>query len=292
MVLKVLFSLVAILSCAINLEAEPAESMNKNWSRQSRQVPPKIKVLIAHDLDSLNLEITDKYKIVDPHLKESVSTWRFKGKSQKIQASRGGLTWGEGFPGIHQLAFIPGSLDTEFIVNGVPYKGVLYVYDIGGTVSAVNEVPIEDYLTSILTKNSPPVIAEETLAAVVITARTNAYNQVKNPKSDFWDVDASQVGFKGKASNNVPLALQNALRKTRFMVLSQNGKLDENIKTFPAQWDPIPKDLEKTLNPKPELSKISIAEANELAKKGDHAASLLEKAFPKTSIQLIHFDDK
>jgi stage II sporulation protein D len=288
MVLKVLFSLVAMLSCMINLGAESAD---KNWSRQSQQVPPKIKVLIAHDQNDLLLEVTDKYKIVDPHLKESVSNWRFKGKSQNIQATRGGLTWGEGFPGVHQLAFVPGSPETQFIVNGVPYKGVVYVYDIGGTVSAVNEIPIEDYLTSILTKNSPPVIADETLAAVVITARTNAYNQVKNPRSEYWDVDATQVGFKGRIGSVSP-TLQNALRKTRFMVLSLNGKLDENIKTFSAHWDSIPKDLEKTLNPKPELSKISIAEANELAQKGDHAASLLEKAFPKTSIQLIHFDDK
>lgn len=289
MALNILFTLVAFLSCVMQLEAE---SNDKNWSRQSsQQVPPKIKVLIAHDQDNLLLEVTDKYKIVDPHLKESVSNWRFKGKSQNIQATRGGLTWGEGFPGVHQLAFIPGGPDTQFIVNGTPYKGVLYVYDIGGSVSAVNELPIEDYITSILTKNSPPVIAEETLAAVVITTRTNAYHQVKNPRSNYWDVDGALVGFKGTVLGVSP-ALQNALIKTRFMVLSLNGKLDENIKTFSAQWDFMPKDIEKSSNSKTELAKITIAEANDLAKKGDHAASLLEKAFPKTSIQLIHFNDK
>lgn len=284
MMWRVLVLLTAILPIAGF--AAPSEHPNTSWSRQARQAPPKIKVLIAHDQERLLLEATDKYKILDPHRKESVSSWRFKGKSQYLQPLRGGLKWGEEFPGVHQLAFYPGSPNTRFIVNGCPYAGVLYIYDIGGTLSAVNEISIEDYLASILTKQNSQPLADETQAALVIAARTNAYNQIKNPRSDFWDVDATKVGYHGLV--DTPLPLQNALRKTRFMVLSLNGKLDENIQTFPAQWDALPKGEKQ----KSKQAKITISEANDLAKKGEHAASLLEKAFPKTSIQLIHFEDK
>jgi stage II sporulation protein D len=290
MVSKIFLALIFIFHVSACLKAEPFNDLNKNWNIKSQEAPPKIKVLIAHDQPNLLLEITDKYIILDPHLKTLIST-RFKGKTQKIEAKRGGLKWGEEFPGVHQLAFVPGSSMTKIIVNNVPYSGNIYIYDIGGTISAVNEISIEEYLASIMVKITTQPMTDEALAALAIASRTLAYHQVKNPKSNFWDVDASQADFKG--INNVPLALQIALKKTRFMVLSLNGKLSESAATFPTKWEATQTaDSLKAARSKALLAKISIAEANELASKGQNAAHILEKAFPQASIQLIHFESK
>ena len=45
---------------------------------------------------------------------------------------------------------------------------------------------------------------------------------------------------------------------------------------------------EKATSLKATPSQISLAEAVEMAKQGAHAANILEKAFPRTTIQLIY----
>jgi stage II sporulation protein D len=253
---------------------------------QNSQSLPKIRVLITHDQEKVLLQVVGKYRIFDPYLNTHIST-RFKGKSQDIQAIQNGLKWGEEFPGVHQLQFLPASPDTKLLVNGIEYDGSIYVFDIGGSISIVNELPLEEYLGSVLANHSQP-LANEVLAALVIVARTNAYNQIQNPRSSFWAADAAQTGYKGVFKGELPLPLQKAIKSTQYMVLSFSKKSGRNVITLPLQWDAFPKNLLGNVSPRPEASKISLAEANELSKKGAHAATILEKAFPKASIQLIY----
>lgn len=251
------------------------------WSSQAPDEFPTIKVLVLHDQPSVNLEVRGKYLVRDPHRNKHIST-RLVGKAQVMQAISDGLKWGEEFPGIHQLELIPDSFDAQILVNNVEYKGKVQIYDIGRTISVVNELPVEEYLSYQLPEQYPQVMPDEVLAALAITARTNAYYQAEHPKSKFWSVDAKQSGYKGYAAADLSNPIQKAIKNTRNMVMSQTGTYEKVITPFAATWERDAASTGKSV-----AAQISIADAAEMAKQGAHAANILEKAFPRTTIQLM-----
>lgn len=249
------------------------------WSSQASADLPTIKVLVLHDQPSVNLEVKGKYVLRDPHKNRHIST-RLVGKVQVMQAISDGLKWGEEFPGIHQLEIVPDASDAQIFVNNVEYKGKVQIYDIGRTISVVNELPVEEYLGYQLPGQYQQEMPDEVLAALAITARTNAFYQAEHPKTKFWSVDAMQAGYKGYVAIDPSSPLQKALKNTRNMVMSQTGAYEKVITPFAATWERGAANAGRS-------SLISIAEASEMAKQGAHAANILEKAFPRTTIQLM-----
>lgn len=282
MMARLLTLLLAFVSFSMPVQAidiwNPIKAI---FNRQSEPPKPTIKVLVLHDQNGAALEIIGKYKIFDPHTGSLIST-RFLGKSKMIQPHGDGLKWGEEFPGHHQLEFVATEPDTKFLVNGIEYKGNLVVYDIGGSVSIVNELPIEDYLSLTLDSKLSKDLSDEALAALVIADRTNAYYLSKQPKRKYWSVDGSQAGYQGYYSVDPENAVQKAIKSTRNMVLSKTAAYEGIITPFPAQWS-----VSKKNSPKMDVSRITVEDVAEMSDNGSHAATILEKAFPKTSIQLI-----
>lgn len=255
---------------------------NSFW-KPSQSLPPMIKVLIVHDEPGVVVEVKGNYKLYDPRTNEHIST-RFLGKRKFMQPVQDGLRWGEDFPGLHQILIIPDDLSTSTVVDGVEYKGAMYVYDIGGSISIVNEINIEDYLKSILARQFAEPLYEETLAALAITARTNVYFQALNPKNAFWAVDGRKVGYLGIANMPKNTNIERSINATRFLVMSTSK--GSEMAPFMGSWNDAK--LEKTVDGQAVSSKISISEAEELAKKGNHAAQILNKAFPNTTINLMY----
>lgn len=249
------------------------------WSSHAPEEFPTIKVLVLHDEPSVNLEVKGKYLVRDPHRNKHIST-RLVGKAQVMQAISDGLKWGEEFPGIHQLELVPDSFDAQIFVNNVEYKGKVQIYDIGRAISVVNELPVEDFLSYQLPEQYPQSMPDEVLAALAITARTTAYYMAEHPKTKFWSVDGKQTGYKGFVAVNPENPIQKAIKNTRNMVMSQTGAYEKIITPFPATWERGPANGKVA-------AMISIADAAEMAKQGAHAANILEKAFPRTTIQLM-----
>lgn len=267
----------ALISMATSLSAAVWDD------RRASSTPPQINVLIVHDQVGVVLEVKGRYKIYDPNTNKHLTT-RFSGKRKFIQAVRDGIKWGEEFPGIYQLVIVPDEASTTTIVDGIEYKGPIYVYDIGGTISVVNRVSIEDYLSQILSHRYKQEQSQEVLAALVITARTAAYYRVANPKNQFWSVDAKQVGYQGIPLINPTSPIEQAIKATRYMIMSKSS--DRQVLAFLAEW------LEPGETPQSAqavVSQISTADANTLAQKGENAAQILSKAFPGTKIELIHY---
>jgi stage II sporulation protein D len=247
--------------------------------------PPTIKVLVLHDRPGVVVEVKGKYKLFDPHTGKHIST-RFVGKRKFIQAVHDGLKWGEEFPGVHQLMIVPDEQTTTTIVDGVEYKGPIFIFDIGGTISAVNQVYIEDYLSSILAKKYQN-LPKELLAAIAISARTHAYYRAQNPKSQYWAVDGTKVGYQGVAAVDTASEMEQALKATRYMVMSKGSSSQGEVAAIPAEWknDGASRtNLTDTM-----FSVITLADAEAMAAKGDHAAQILAKAFPGVKIELIHY---
>ncbi len=261
-------------------QAANSQAVSSTMAQPSK----KIKVLIAHNKEQAQLNIDGKYRIFDPHASKHVST-RLLGKNQLIQSVHDGLKWGEEFPGLHQLEFVPADPNTTISVDGILYKGNIYVYDVGGTISIVNELPIEDFIYAVLAATPVNQQPGEVQAALAIAERTHAYYQIQNPKSTFWDVEAGQAGYRGMAQETAYPILERAIKNTKDMVLSLSGKFEGTIKPFPINWDYIGNNQTKTNVMK---SQVSILDANQLARQGEHADSILKRAFPQASLHLIY----
>lgn len=246
------------------------------------EIAPSIKVLILHDKESADVEVKGKYKIFDPHTNVQLINMRLVGKNKPVEAMAGGLKWGEEFPGVFQINIVPQGTDTQILVNGVLYPGSLQVYDVGGKVSIVSELPLEDYLRYLLADRFDQSLPDEALAALVIAARTNAYYYAQNPKTRFWSVDGSKEGYRGYVNANPANPIQQAIKNTRNMVMSKTSLYEGVVTPFALHWD-----KGSTANAKAMASMISVSELEEMAKKGAHAAAILDKAYPKTTIQMI-----
>lgn len=244
--------------------------------------PKTIKVLIVNDKPGVVLEVKGKYALYDPNKNNKHISTRFLGKRKFIQAVSDGIRWGEEFPGVYQLLIVPDEKTMTTVVDGVDYKGSLYIYDIAGNISIVNEVELDDYLDSVLSNQYNSAYSEEALAAIAIAARTNALYYAENPKSPFWSVDASLVGYNGYSAINNANPIIQAIESTKKMVMSSHSKNKEGNAPFPAEW------ILSAGKSKAEakLALISLQEAESLSQKGSHAAEILRKAFPGTSIQL------
>lgn len=284
MMARILLFLIAILPFSAHVEAGVWDNLVSYFNKPAPQKPPSIRILVVHDQNGVVLEVKGKYHLYDPHANEHIST-RFIGKRKFIQALSDGLKWGEAFPGIHQLLIIPDDPSVTTVVDGIEYRGSIYVYDIGGAISIVNEVNIEDYLNTMLTPKYTQEQPAEFLAAVAIAARTNAYYQTQNPKTAFWAVDANQVGYKGFAVTNMKSDMAKAIQATRYMIMKDGT--DSAAKPFLAQWDTSPSGNKS--KGALVVARISLAEAETMAQNGDHAAQILAKAFPDSSMQLMHY---
>lgn len=285
MVLRILILILALGTFSAPVEAGWFDTLTSYFKKPVPAKPPTIKVLIVHDRTGVVLEVKGKYKVFDPHTGDHLGT-RFVGKRKFIQAVSDGIKWGEEFPGIHQLLITPDEAATTIIVDGIEYHGPVYVYDIGGTISIVNQVYIEDYLSSILAQKYREPLSEETLAAAAIAARTSAYYHAENPKSQYWSVDGQQTGYQGFAVINYASPIEKALQATRFMVMSSYPVSEDQITPFLAQWK-----QEGNGTGHEVISKITLADAEEMARRGEHAAQILSKAFPGMKIELMHYAD-
>lgn len=268
MMIRALLLLLAVLPMMGHAQVNLLEKLNLV---KPRPQPQTIKVLVVHDKPGAVLEVKGKYKLFDPNTGEFMST-RFLGKRKYVQGLVDGLRWGEEFPGIYQILIVPDSMASTTVVDGIEYRGSMYVYDIGGGIGIVNEIDIEDYISSLLAQTALNDLSPETLNAVAIAERSLALYQSYNPKTTYWAVDAGDVGYQGAAVVHPANPIEKAIDITHGMVLSRSDSPIGTITPVMADWS---------------QAKITLAQAEELAKKGEHAAQILTKAFPGTSIQMV-----
>lgn len=253
---------------------------------------PCVRALIVQDACSACIEVVGKHAIVDP-CTNAILACRMNGKSREVSALRSGLKWGEEFPDIYQIKLMPLSPCTVITVNGVAYSGTIVIYDVEGCISVVNEVDIEDYVASILTSNIAEPVAKEALAALAIAQRTEAYYYSSFPRNNYWDFDATEIGYKGSQPTSVAVA--EAVQATAFMVMNLPcakkkacTDVGEEVGLFAAHWALAPSPDEG----KPgqfRTAKLYVNEADAAARQGQNAVQILNKTFPGTFIQRMVF---
>lgn len=283
MILRTLLLFLALLPFYSPLQAGVWDNITGYFKGRTQPEPPNIRVLLLHDVEGAKLEVHGKYSLFDPYTQSHISS-RLVGKSRYIQAFADGLKWGEAFPGLYQIMIKPEEDNTMTVINGREYDNLIYIYDIGGTISIVNQIPVEDYVRSVLASYQNKYLEPETLAALAIVARTNAYFQAANPKNTYWAIDAEKVGYQG--ITRISPQVNDAVKLTRYMIMSRTGIYEGIATPFAAQFDGLSAgQSSKNM----EASKISLEEANAMAQRGEHAAQILAKAFPGSTIMLMHY---
>lgn len=272
--LLVLFSALSVLGTA-----EAARLWEKNKNVVTVPVPesPTIKILLVHDAEAAMVEVKGKYDIFDPYQNKRLST-RQVGKSSLMQALKGGLKWGEEFPGVYQLLFVPTNPNITTVIDGNEYRGRIYVYDIGGAISIVNEVSLEDFIKSKMALEYKNALAPEAMAALAIIERTNALFQSSNTTNPFWNIRGKDIDYQGYAITGRNNGVDEAVDATRFMVVSRG---DANGPTINPFLMPIKRSANEN-GPGVPLDQV-IA----LAAKGENAKQILTHLMPNTSLHIV-----
>lgn len=270
-------ALAMMLSAASSLHAGIIDLVTTAFSKPVSAGMPTLRILLAHDKHGVIIETKGKYKIYDPSTGERVGM-SFSGKRRYMQPLPDGLRWGESFPGVYQLVIVPDDPATTTLVDGVEYQGNIYIYDIGGSVSVVNSLPVEDYLLTLLPQRYTDTMPEEMLAALAITERTNYYCQSINGKTAFWDIDAVKEGYQGSALIRPSTAMGAAVRKTCHMALG----LPNGAGVLAVEWiKPGAGRFQGVV-----YSAIPVDEAIKLAQNGKNAGEILRVAYPTATLQL------
>jgi stage II sporulation protein D len=196
-----------------------ARAMDIPTDVSQKNKPVTIKVLLEEKEPSLLLEVKGPYKLFCPHTDVLLSS-SSSSKRAKISTDTRGLLWGSLLPGNHALRIVPENNQTTIFVNGIQYKGCVEIYDLGGSLRAINEVGVEDYLKSCLATSFLDIEEPEVLSALAIVLRTQTYYQIEQSPNASWHATASDSGYGGFAITWQNLPLEEAITKTRHAVLT------------------------------------------------------------------------
>lgn len=284
---KYFFLFLAVVFSQLFLkETVYGQQMQMPYTSCHEPIPYAIRILLLHDIPGVELGVCGQYSLYDPNRisckgREKYLSTRFKGKCRYIQPYGCGIKWGEEFPGLYQLKIVDDKQESYTFIDQQSYKGAIYVYDIGNTLSLVNEISIDEYVRLTLNQFEQD-FEPEMLCALAIVARTNATYQAMYPRNKYWAVDAKDINYCGCIPGREDI--YRAIYLTQQMMMSRTGIYEGVVTPFPAQFEQY--NLGQT-SKEAVTSKITLQEANEMAKKGFHAAQILSKAFPGVTIMLV-----
>ncbi|MCE5295010.1 MAG: hypothetical protein LLF94_10430 [Chlamydiales bacterium] len=264
---KILFSLLLGFSYQLSAEVTP-EGKQVLEEIQERFHSPTIRIQLMSDAEGSQIEVKGAYNVYDPRTGKKLDT-AFTGSSYYMYPTVDGIKWGTEFPGIYQVLIVPDKVSTTLLVSGTEYRGMAYLYQMKGTLGGVNEVSLEEFVSSILSTHIPADITEqEALAALAIALRTEALYWLGTATNQYWDVKAGTVGYRGAAVERHDPAFDEALKTTKDMVMKKMGSDDlVSVRWFSAG---------ETVAPVHEMQK--------LAKEGKDARAILEKLFGEMKI--------
>ena len=265
---------IALISLSVPLQCNVLNSVGQVFSMKKYTKDTTIKVLVEKELPGVTIDVKGTYNVYDPYNGRRLAT-RFAGKANYMEPLPSGLRWGEMFPSIYQVVIVPDNETVTTIVNGTQYRGMVYVYQVNGKVSVINEVSIEDYIVSILSSQIPADLSMEALSAITIAARTDALYQVKKTKGKFWDIKAEDVNYEGYAVTQQKNGVEEMVAQTRNLVLHSS--------VYP--FNPVATNWINNTNS--DAIPLSITEVNKMASVGKNADAILAHFYPNSLIDLV-----
>jgi hypothetical protein len=239
---------------------------------------PVVKVNIGKDLPSLFVEVKGSHNIYDPYAGKKLEA-AFTGSSYQMVPTKEGITWGQHFPGVYQIAIISDKVTAPLIVNGIPYDGVVAFYQTGDKLTAVNWINLDEFTASILNSIFLPKDADnkEVIAAYAIAIRSKVYQQMLRNEKNLWDLQGGACGYNGRSTIRNDLPFVEAMKATKRLVMTSCQQRQE---TFDTQA------IEKIRQQMP------LSEVQKMAQQGKDASEILHHFYPEYVLNVIEISSK
>ncbi|HEY2810675.1 MAG TPA: SpoIID/LytB domain-containing protein [Rhabdochlamydiaceae bacterium] len=229
-----------ILSCltSLNLAIGALAFLNSAHSSHAeipfdvsqKTKPATMRVLLSENSKEALLEVKGHHQIYNPQTRVLLSNG-ITSKRDFVHALKGAIAWGEEFPGVSNIRIVPIDAQTSILVNGIEYRGCMEIYaSRDGALCIVNEIDLERYLKSVLSRPWSDELDSEVLEAVAILARTHAYYLMSHNPSALWQISALEAGYTGEGLNLQHINIEHAISNTRHMILTYKDA------PFPATW--------------------------------------------------------
>jgi len=214
--------LFALLLTTVSLSADiTPEGVERLEELRERFSGPTVRVQLLRGAEGAQVEVKGAYNVYDPRTGKKLDS-AYLSSSYYMNPTVDGLKWGQEFPGIFQLLLVPDKNNTTVLVGGTEYRGMAYVYQIKGTLNAVNEVSIDDFVASLLSSHVSQDIADkEALAALAIALRTETLSWMAQGNNPYWDLKAETVGYLGSSIERRDAPFVEALKATRGLVVKK-----------------------------------------------------------------------
>lgn len=240
-----------------------------------------VKVLVSKDLTGVLIEVKGNGKIFNMSKKKSIHNT----EAQRLWLTLDGDTfrWGDVDLDCDQIAFVPSNRETSFLIDGIQYKGAIYVFNLDGKMAIVNGLGIEEYLETVLTTKLKEPLVPAALDALTIVVRTNVVRKIQKLRKNLWHFDASKEGFKGFGILNENQEILASCQNTRSLILQPENQIEQLGFDIKINFS----DIALVSNDKPVFT---VNLAKDRAKYHQNAAKILKVMFPSCSIE--KFDHK
>lgn len=207
----------AIIFCTLSLEALPFISSPV----RQQNVAPHVRVL----LDTLELPIKIPVAVTTSGARMSIAAGTKKpviiGNSMTVTVKRGALLLqGKKYPASVEI-----SSDDNLSYAGKTYHGTLRLLVQGNSLMIINQVPLEQYICSVLKTESWPGWPLEVNKVFAVTSRTYVLYMVAEAQrvGRSYDVHNSKKHQTYSGVHDTKI-LQDAVEQTKGMILSYQGK--------------------------------------------------------------------
>lgn len=122
--------------------------------------------------------------------------------------------------------YLESANDSLVKVNHKKYRGRLKLLNVEGSIKLINQLPLEDYIKGVMTKEMPVGKSSENfeaLKAFAITARTYAMNKIFNSRTYFDLFPDVRDQVYGGADSEHPLS-NKAVDETKDLILTFNNE--------------------------------------------------------------------
>ncbi|ANG66434.1 SpoIID/LytB domain-containing protein [Chlamydia gallinacea] len=224
------------LSLSIGASSYAEVKVSDAFVEQSMVSEPKIRVLLLDESTTALIEAKGPYRLYGDNVLLQTAS---QGLRCAAHALYGGVRWGENFSGVQCLKIEPIEDTALLFVNGLQYKGALYIYKTErNCIVITNELTVEEYLKSILSTKYLKELDKEALSACVILERTALYERLlsKNPQT-FWHVTAEEDHYFGYGATKQFYGVEDAVDWTarlivdnpEGLIIDADGLLQANV---------------------------------------------------------------
>ncbi|XFA73132.1 SpoIID/LytB domain-containing protein [Thermosynechococcaceae cyanobacterium Okahandja] len=233
---------------------------------------PQVRVAIARDQAHLTVGAAVTTAVTNDQQQVMTQLAPFQGVT--VTARDGVLIW-NGQPLAASLWIRPSNQLT--FVGRQWYRGVVRLIAQGNTVTAVNQVDLEQYLVSVVGSEVYPDWPMETLKAQAIAARSYALAQMVQPASHFFDLGNDERWQVYRGIETEWNTGQAAVEATRGIVLTKSGRV---MVSMYAATDDIVRDVFGGRG-------MSQTGAYELGKRGYNHLQILGTYYPGAGLSQI-----